>query len=201
MKLNLLKKLTVLLAIYFISVANLSAQNKKNQILPFDTTLTSSTIPKKWADIQVQEINSTEMQTLLQKDKSKLKWIGIYSSSCSGTRYLLEYYLQMKKKYPDNVALFLISSDNYKDIIHLKKTLYRYKIFEQTYILDATYGSPKDDRERGRKFRNEMSTECEKDELGVPYHMVYNSKLKLLFHGYPNFGNDYPSDIISYFIK
>ena len=57
---------------------------------------------------------------------------------------------------------------------------------DTVYIIDGTkYKNDKeDDREKGLLFRNDICKECQKDNIGVPYHLLYNNNGVLLKSGF-----------------
>ena len=196
------KRLIGLSTIMLLFAFNLQAQEKTFLNGNVEFTDHPEDASLDLSKVKITEINSEKMINLLKQSKAKLKYVVIYSAGCGGTPDVLKNIQTLKDKYADNVSIFVVSSDKIKNVNDDKSILSKYGITDETYILDNSYGSPGDARKRGVKFRNELSKECVQDEIGVPYHLVFDNNLNLLFHGYPSFGRDkHPWDIVTYFME
>lgn len=207
-----LKNLIYVIVLGFISGCiqinpTYSSLGKKEQerLKPVDfngnpTPLTPATAQ----EIMVQSITYDQVQTLMKKNADKYKWIIIYTSQCSGTPYILPYSQEIEKQYRDLVAVIRIASDDYATMDYLKKTLFKYGIFSQTYIINNSYGEYKDDRKKGKKLTDELCLICQSDPIGVPYNIVFDKHDQVVWKGYRKYqkindtirGEDFISNII-----
>lgn len=171
------------------------------EIVAFGTTHTKNEIVAE-KEIQLEYINTKQLQELVLKDTNKLKSIVIITSGCSGTKYALEYIDFVKKNY-SYASMYLIFTSNFDDISTIQKLLFTYKYYDQAYIVDPSYKmNAVDSRERGFNFRNELNSACKGDLIGVPYYLLFDQKGTLIMHGYPSFKGplaNIPSDYIKWF--
>lgn len=155
--------------------------------------------------IVLKDIHYDQLKKELDKSPKKLKWVMLYTSMCHGTPYMLPYAKEVQEKYGDDVAIFLLASDDYATANWVKQKLFNYGVFFQTYIINNSYGEFKDDRQKGFIIRNLLCETCKDDLIGVPYNLVFNQKNEIVFTKYRSYkkegdslvGADFIGDLLS----
>lgn len=194
---------TLLAVMLLVNGKCFSQASHAQSSLPVKDEPTPSTEVKKWQGISLPVINKDQLFQNIRESGKELNMVVIVTSGCGGTPGAIKYLKEVEEKYGNKVASFLLFSDSYKNSDDVKKILSRYNYQNQVYIIDQNYGEKRDDRKKGTTFRNSFCDECQKDIIGVPYNLVFDKKLNILLHGYPNFRGplqQIPSDYIGWLL-
>lgn len=180
------------------------SKEKQAAFIPwaFESDSATAIRPNRWEDIKLKAIDVDQMKGLVAKNRKKLMYIVVFSSGCAGTPSAIQYYHQLMMKYRDSLEVIFIASDDYGHSHDVKKALFKYGFFAQSYIVDQKYGCFSDDRRKGYLLRNEFDEQCKADIIGVPYNLILDRQGRILYHGY-RFAKTIPipDDIVGYFME
>lgn len=141
-------------------------------------------------NIQLHSIDKERLNSELNNNKTfKYQVVFIFTNKCIGTKYLMEKIRFLKQQPIRSTNFLLCCSSRMKDSNTTRKIITDAQLgLDTIYLIDKHQYREKltDDRYKGFLFRNDICSQCAKDEIGVPYTIVYNAQGEIIKFGYIN---------------
>lgn len=140
----------------------------------------------------IKLIDRSKAINLLKHSGGKPTYVVIFTNYCAGTEGTLRIASDLRRKYKDSIQILLCSSAPYKDMQALLDILKKNGVHETpVYMIDSEqYKDKRDDRAKGRKFRDDLCKSCRKDPIGVPYKLLYDKNGNMIRAGFMNVMSD-----------
>jgi len=135
----------------------------------------------------IKLIDKSKLISKMTQSEKPIQLVLIYTNNCGGTIWALENIAKLNNKYPDKINFILCSSANEKNQRKMAELCVEHEVpLDTVYIIDGTKykNDLEDEREKGFLFRNDICKECQKDNIGVPYHLIFDNSGRLLKAGF-----------------
>lgn len=171
-----------------VNVGSIDTTNSLHKPQPFQSSFDYSINGDvdSFNKIALFSMGVADFDSRIRSSTAPIRRVLIYKTSCHGVYTAMESTAYMDSMYGNKVDNILILANNLSDEFdyqYQRQLLFENHIYYPTYFVSEEIPSFKDDRQRGKEFREKICEACLDGPLTGLYFILYDSNNVILAKG------------------